>query len=182
MTQALPLPPLEVLQKKFDYNPETGTLTRRSTGKTLGYPAQRGWLRVKVNDTHYRVHRIVWKMHYGEDPPIGLDIDHINRDKTDNRISNLRVVTRKENCNNTIRVLDKKPPKPLKTAEELAEIRRMAGKKTCKAIVLRLPNGEQKWYPSVTEAARTEQINAGGLCSVLKGKRKQHKGYTAHYA
>jgi hypothetical protein len=182
MTQALPLPPLEVLQKKFDYNPETGTLTRNSTSKTVGHPTERGWLRVKVNNTDYRVHRIVWKMYYGEDPPVGLEIDHINRNKVDNRISNLRVVTCKENAANSARVLFKKPPKPKKTSEELKEIRSMAGKRTAKAIILISPSGEEKWYPSVTEAARTEQINQGNISSVLKGRLKTIQGFTARYA
>ena len=180
MTQALPLPPLEVLQKKFDYDPETGTLTRKSTGKTCGYQTSGGWLRVKVGNTHYRVHRIVWKMQYGEDPPVGLEIDHINRNKVDNRISNLRVVTRKENMANSARVLFKKPPKPQKTPEELAEIRRIVGKKTSKAIVITLPSGEEKWYSSMSEAARAEQIN--NLSAVASGKMKQTKGFTARYA
>jgi len=182
MTQALPLPPLEVLQKKFDYDPETGTLTRRPTGKTVGHPTERGWLRVKINNTDYRVHRIVWKMYYGEDPPVGLEIDHINRNKVDNRISNLRVVTHKENLANSARVLFKKPPKPQKTQEELAEIRRIVGKKTSKAIVITLPSGEEKWYPSMSEAATAEQINQGNLSAVASGKMKQTKGFTARYA
>lgn len=97
MTQALPLPPLEVLQEKFEYNPDTGVLLRKSNNKTAGYPTQRGWLRVKVCNTHYRVHRIAWKMFYGEDPPVGMELDHINMVRTDNRISNLRLLTIREN-------------------------------------------------------------------------------------
>lgn len=42
------------------------------------------------------LHRAVWEYHYGQIPN-GLMIDHINRDKTDNRIENLRLVTAKEN-------------------------------------------------------------------------------------
>jgi hypothetical protein len=186
MTQALPLPPLEVLQKKFEYNPENGTLTRKSNNQPAGYLTERGWLRVKVDNTHYRVHRIAWKMFYGEDPPTGLDIDHINRNKTDNRITNLRVVTRSENVQNTERVQNKKPPKPRKTSEELAEIRRRATRKSAqrrkKPVVVRLPSGEEKWYPSVTEAAAAERINAGNLSSVLNGRIKATQGYTARYA
>ena len=113
-------------------------------------------------------------------PPVGLEIDHINRNKVDNRISNLRVVTRKENMANSARVLFKKPPKPHKTPEELAEIRRIVGKKTSKAIVITLPSGEEKWYSSMSEAARAEQIN--NLSSVASGKMKQTKGFTARYA
>jgi hypothetical protein len=188
MTQALPLPPLEVLQEKFDYNPETGELTYKKkshhikVGEPAGYLTQRGWLRVKVNGVHYRVHRIAWKMFYGEDPPTGLDIDHINRNKIDNRIANLRVATRSENMQNTDRVLNKKPPQPRKTPEELAEIRKEAAKKISKAIIVRLPSGEEKLYPSLKEAARSEQIHAGNLSAVLNGRRSTVQGYTARFA
>lgn len=114
MTQALPLPPLEVLQDKFVYDPETGLLTWKSprkkslVGQLAGYLTQRGWLRVKVGDIHYRVHRIVWKMYYGEDPPAGLDIDHINKVRTDNRIINLRILSYKENRGQNLRNRPKK--------------------------------------------------------------------------
>jgi hypothetical protein len=125
-------------------------------------------------------------MHYGEDPPIGLDIDHINRNKVDNRISNLRVVTRKENVANSAQVLFKKPPKPLKTPEELAEIRRRASRisaeKNKKPIVIISPSGEERWYPSTTDAASSLNLLPPGICQVLKGKCKQYKGYTARYA
>jgi hypothetical protein len=121
-------------------------------------------------------------MYYGEDPLEGLDIDHINRDKKDNRISNLRLATRRENCNNTIKVLNKKPPKPKKTPEELSEINRMTAEKNKKPIVIISPSGEERWYPSVTEAARSEQINRGNLSSVLTGRYRSTQGYTARYA
>ncbi len=185
MTQALPLPPLEVLQDKFVYDSETGILARKNSGEPVGYPTQRGWLRVKVGNTHYRVHRIVWKMFYGEDPPVGLDIDHVNRIKTDNRITNLRLATRKENIANTPRVLNK-VPKKRKTSEELQEIRRNAAKKTAekvrKPIILISPSGGETWYPSITDAAKAENLLPPGISRVLTGLCKQHKGYTARYA
>lgn len=45
----------------------------------------------------YVAARIIWKIVYGYDP---IEIDHINRDKADNRICNLREVSRSENCLN----------------------------------------------------------------------------------
>ncbi len=159
MINALPLPPLEVLQEKFDYNPETGILLRRATQKPAGYTNGRGWLRVKIAGVHYKVHRIVWKMHHGEDPPANLQIDHINRDRHDNRITNLRVVTCKENIHNS-----------------------EGGGGHPKQIMLVNPNGQGKIYNSIKEAAESANIHAGNLCKVLKGHRKICGGYTAYYA
>lgn len=47
----------------------------------------------------HRAHHVAWALHYGAWPT--MDIDHINGDRDDNRISNLRQVTRSENCRNT---------------------------------------------------------------------------------
>lgn len=59
----------------------------------------------RVNDNGYiktkkslYIHRIIIG-----DIPKGKEIDHINRDKLDNRKSNLRIVNHKENCNNRLK-------------------------------------------------------------------------------
>lgn len=48
----------------------------------------------RTNGTNIRAHRLIMNT------PIGMDTDHINRDKLDNRKSNLRVCTRSENLHN----------------------------------------------------------------------------------
>ena len=45
------------------------------------------------------VHRLIWVMHYGQIPP-DLYVDHIDRDKKNNRIENLRLVTHAQNQRN----------------------------------------------------------------------------------
>ena len=79
------------------YNPEVPGCISNSKGEQLAvlqgdYFKWNGGL----------VHRIVWEAFNGKIPE-GHMIDHINRDKTDNRIENLRVVTRSQNVHNSIR-------------------------------------------------------------------------------
>ncbi len=99
------LPPVEVLRELLDYNPESGVVTykksvgSRKSGDVAGTPATRGYLTVKINRSIYKLHRIVWALHYGTDPA-NLEIDHIDRNTSNNRIDNLRLTDRSENCFN----------------------------------------------------------------------------------
>lgn len=97
---SLPLPDVEVLRGLFDYDPETGILTRKKTkARGLSGPVtskcKKGYLRTRVNFQVCLVHRVAWKMVHGEDPP-DL-IDHVNRVVSDNRIANLRPVNNEQN-------------------------------------------------------------------------------------
>jgi hypothetical protein len=56
---------------------------------------------IEINSKAYFVHRLVWLIAYGEFPSAFLD--HINRDRQDNRISNLRAATLAENNQNITR-------------------------------------------------------------------------------
>tara|TARA_R100000951_G_scaffold90032_1_gene78169 strand:+ start:14751 stop:15239 length:489 start_codon:yes stop_codon:yes gene_type:complete len=91
------LPSVEYLKECFDYNPDTGDLIRRSTGAIVNVNKD-GYRAVKIGGTMYQAHRVCWKMHYGECP--SDQIDHINQDRGDNRIANLRVVSHQENGKN----------------------------------------------------------------------------------
>jgi hypothetical protein len=97
VTQAL-------LRAMFDCDPSVGVLVRRFTlgkgiaGKSSTLTDKDGYLIVGVCRKIYRAHRVVWMYFHGSWP--NGDIDHINRIKTDNRLSNLRVVTHRENRQN----------------------------------------------------------------------------------
>jgi hypothetical protein len=93
------LPPLNELQSRLDYNPTTGSLRWKKNNKEAGYYDQRGYRCVIFNRRNYKTHRIVWKMYYGEDP--GPMLDHIDRNKSNNAINNLREVDNGQNMHNT---------------------------------------------------------------------------------
>jgi hypothetical protein len=52
-------------------------------------------------------HRVIWEMVHGKIPD-GLQVDHIDRCRTNNRMSNLRLVTCQENTVNTAKHVDNK--------------------------------------------------------------------------
>lgn len=55
-------------------------------------------MKVCIGGQIYSAHRLAWLAHYGSEPP--AQIDHINGDRADNRIANLRSATNQENSQN----------------------------------------------------------------------------------
>lgn len=96
---------LELLSHYLHYDAETGifkwkkSLGKRSAGSTAGSLMHIGYIRICVLKKAYMAHRLAWLFHYGEAPNAFLD--HINGDRSDNRISNLRLATYQENAWNT---------------------------------------------------------------------------------
>ena len=62
-----------------------------------------GYQMVQVNKAVKYLHRLVWEAFYGQIPH-GMEIDHINTNRDDNHLDNLRMVTSKENKNNPITI------------------------------------------------------------------------------
>ena len=92
------------LKELFHYSETTGLftrikqVTRRKVGEIAGTPHKRGYIHIGVDRKYYKAHRLAWLYVYGHFPE--LNIDHINRDCSDNRICNLRLATQKQNCEN----------------------------------------------------------------------------------
>ena len=93
------------VRELFDFNADTGILTRKSVlrskkaDRASGCLTNNGYLVVSIDCATYLLHRVIWLYVYGYFPE--HDIDHINRDKCDNRLENLREATRACNVKNT---------------------------------------------------------------------------------
>lgn len=87
------------------YEPDTGKLfwvVRKKGGKGYGSEAgymnkKIGYMYVGINRYRCLVHRIAWLLHYGYAPD--CQIDHIDRNRSNNRIDNLRLAQRNEKDN-----------------------------------------------------------------------------------
>lgn len=93
-------------RRLFSYDPANGHVTWRvGNGRSVraGDRAgcvdnSSGYRRIGYRGTFYSEHRIVWMLHYGENPPPILD--HANRIRHDNRIVNLRSASSADNARN----------------------------------------------------------------------------------
>lgn len=116
-----PLPHEDYLRACFAYDPDTGTLTwkerprehftteqawlvfnNKRAGTAAGWVGdKKGYYRVTVNGCDYKVARVIWKLMTGEDPL--HEVDHKDRDCTNNRWSNLRSASAREQSYNRVR-------------------------------------------------------------------------------
>lgn len=111
--------PVAELAQLLAYDPESGTLTwktrqrdpsvslreherwnSRHAGSLAGHTNHYGYVVVKIRREAFKAHRVAWALAHGCWPPSDCDLDHINRDKSDNRLTNLRLASRSENLIN----------------------------------------------------------------------------------
>lgn len=109
MSKDLPSP--EYLREALRYDPETGKLfwrqrydvptcwnTRWAGKEAFTTTMPNGYKQGGINNTNIRAHRVIMAMVNDEWPP--EEVDHINGDRADNRLCNLRLATKSENMRN----------------------------------------------------------------------------------
>ena len=115
----------------------------------------------------YYVHRLVYEAFNGPIPE-GLQVNHINEIKTDNRLENLNLLTPKENCNWGSR-------------NERRAKKQINGKKSKPVLQFTLEDILIKEYPSTKQVERELGFDQGHICDCCKGKRKTAYGFKWKY-
>jgi len=79
---------------------KSGVKTKYKAGMELGYLNNTGYFRCKIKNKAYHCHRVIWILING-DLKSDEYVDHIDGDKTNNRLENLRVVSKRINSMNS---------------------------------------------------------------------------------
>ena len=97
-----------LLKEIFSYHPD-GYLIRNRNGKPVESKISKNhrYARISVKNKPYAVHRIVFLWHHGYLPQV---TDHIDNDRLNNRIENLREVTHQQNSFNKKRDFNSASP------------------------------------------------------------------------
>jgi len=107
------LPTQETIRKLLNYDLETGVFTWNHrvdaipawniswAGSVAGVINGRGYRVITIQYKLFRAHRLAWVYVYGNTLDQNTEIDHINGDRGDNRISNLRLSTKSQNQANS---------------------------------------------------------------------------------
>ena len=115
----------------------------------------------------YYVHRLVWEAFNGQIPE-GYEVNHINEIKSDNRLSNLNLMTHRENIN-------------YGTGIKRSVKKRINGKKSKPVLQFTLDDILVKEYPSTNQVERELGFGQGNIVKCCKGKYKQAYGYIWRY-
>ena len=99
-----------------------------------------GYLRVTIGKKHVSMHRLLMEAILKEPIPEGMEIDHINNQRQDNRLSNLQLLSRSENAKKAARrpgwkPMNKRAPVPV--------------------IVTDIITGDKAHFPSISRACKT---------------------------
>lgn len=84
--------------KKLSYNPDTGLFNSKLSGRNIGYLDKDGYVVINIYNHEYRAHKLVMILQ-GVDLR-GLEVDHADGKRNNNKLSNLSAVTKQANAKN----------------------------------------------------------------------------------
>ena len=150
------------------------SLNYRNTGKSelmTPFDSGDGYLKVQLwKNGKYKtcsVHRLVAET-FLENPENLPEVNHIDEDKTNNRVDNLEWKSHRDNCNHG-------------TRNQRAAKAKINGKKSKKVLQFTLSGEFIREWPSIHECERNG-FNRGAVAACCHGKQKTHKGFLWMFA
>lgn len=155
----------ERLKELLSYDPESGIFRWTTENKNglqfqpAGFVNSYGYVHIWISGKRHLAHRLAWLYVFGEFP-VGV-IDHINRNKADNRLCNLREVSQRENLENVVKARRNNKSGLLGAYFD-----------TCKG----------RWVARITVKGRKVRLGYFGSAedahsAYMAAKRKLHEGY-----
>lgn len=157
-----------------------GRVYNARLNKMLKQSLRNGYYRVSINGKSFSTHRLVAQTFIPN--PNNLEtVDHIGN-KLDNRVENLRWLSRPDNTKRFYQeqITETQIKERRERARSLSEIALEAAHKATKKTIVCLETGET--YESINQAGRTLGIDPGNICKVLKGKFKHTNNLHFIYA
>lgn len=141
----------EEVSESVLYDPCSGKFYREICGDLVefGYVCSNGYVYIRIDGKIYSAHRMAWLYHYGYTPR--MEIDHIDHDRENNRIDNLRVVTRQENQRN----------------------RSLSSNNKSGVIGVHFDENSEKWRASITLNNKTKHLGSFEIFKDAVESRKQ---------
>ena len=159
---------IDLVRQVLRYEASTGKMYWTSTvcrnrpaGTEAGHLHLKGHIVIQVNKKRYMAHRLAWLLHHGKEP--SGDVDHINGNPADNRIENLRDVTKQINQQNR-RSAQKNNQSGLLGASLHKKTGRWAAQ-------IKLPSGTNRYLGLFDTAEQAHH-------AYLSAKRQIHEGCT----
>ena len=153
----------------YEIYPNEGKIWSYKSNRFIGSKSRDYWHCALTSDDGNiwgtKVHRVIWTAVYGSIPD-GFEINHLDENKDNNRISNLELTTHKENCN-------------YGTRTERSANGHINGKKS-KPVGAYKDGVLKMIFPSLQEAQRNNFI-ASKISACCRGKIHSHKGYSWQY-
>jgi hypothetical protein len=143
------------LKELLHYDPDTGVFTwkdikknRHLAGKMAGNVSVLGYVIIKINQKYHKAHRLAWLYEFGQFPEKW--IDHINRDRSDNRIANLR------NADHSLNMRNKKIGKNNKSSKTGVSFS-AATQKWSARIQVKNKSGFLGWFSNLEDAIASRE-------------------------
>jgi hypothetical protein len=155
----------------YEIYPEEGKIWSYKSKRYVGAQVTNGYWQVGLYDDNgerhmFQLHRVIW-MAVNGDIPEGLEINHIDENKSNNSISNLNLMTRKENINYGTGI-----QRSAKKQTNRSDISKQVGAFKDGVLVM--------VFPSTREAGRNG-FKHSAVSNCCNGKLPHYKGYQWKY-